>query len=240
MPFRARVKRALTGSSNNAPYDPSNPLSQPPKRSKKDYPENVYKPGESMPRPKYRGPWNQAHQDRLASFSFGNSWNRRRESSGTQKSGRNSGSEYSPMGSRLPSRGPSRRGSAFSGLSMKGMKPWALSRGGSHTTYDGTNEDRVEEGTEETDDVGNVGLSRQHTRDSRVPPPRRKENDHQMDGLKPERTAIEGHVNGEVKLEPLDTQKTITNGHLFTEDELAKAMSSSTLKSSRRDREVLA
>ena len=61
-----------------------------------------------MPRPKYRGPYNQAHQDKLSAFSFGDAW-RRRKSSAT------AGSDLSPMGSRLISR----RGSAWSRKSNK-------------------------------------------------------------------------------------------------------------------------
>ena len=43
----------------------------------------------------------------------------RRKSSGEASA--RAGSEYSPMGSKLPSRGPSRRGSAWSGFSVGGM-----------------------------------------------------------------------------------------------------------------------
>lgn len=112
MPFRARVKRALIG----GPSDSSDLKGAGSKNSKNEkLPDNVYKPGEAMPRPKYRGPYNQAHQDKLTAFSFGNAWSRRK-SSMSQKT---QGSDYSPMGSRLPSQGPSRRGSGWSGFSGK-------------------------------------------------------------------------------------------------------------------------
>lgn len=113
MPFRARMKRALIGGSS----DSSDPNRAGIKNGKKEkLPDNVYKPGEAMPRPKYRGPYNQAHQDKLTAFSFGDAWSRRK-SSMSQKT---QGSDFSPMGSRLPSRGPlSRRGSGWSGFSGK-------------------------------------------------------------------------------------------------------------------------
>ena len=154
------MKRAF--GTANTEYDPANPLTHTiSKKSKKDYPENVYKPGEAMPRPKYRGPWNQAHQDKLSAFSFGDAWKRRKSSAGTKESGQEGGSEYSPMGSRLPSRGPSRRGSAWSAISGKGGKrAWGLgSRQASHSGYDGytdgAGDGRVEENGEEENDVMN-------------------------------------------------------------------------------------
>ena len=54
----------------------------------------VYKPGETPPS-KYRGPWNQAHQDKLQSFSFSNAFGRRKSSQGA--------SDYSPTASRRQS-----------------------------------------------------------------------------------------------------------------------------------------
>ena len=118
MPFRSKLKRALGGGGSGA-SDTSSLSKTDSKASKKDkpkLPDNVYKPGEPMPRPKYRGPWNQAHQDKLSAFRFGSisgMAGRRRSSA--------QASDYSPMGSKLPSRGPSRgpsrRGSAWSAFS---------------------------------------------------------------------------------------------------------------------------
>ena len=162
MPFRAKMKRAFGGSSTTE-YDPANPLTHTTsKKSKRDYPANVYKPGEAMPRPKYRGPWNQAHQDKLSAFSFGGAWKGRKDSTDTNKSATGA-SEYSPMGSRMPSRGPSRRGSAWSAMSGKGGKRfWGRnSRQNSTVTYDdhshldGAGAERVEENREGDDDVAN-------------------------------------------------------------------------------------
>ena len=155
MPFRAKFKKALGGG------NPSSDDSEVPNKSflnktsahrpltkseLKAWPKNVYKPGEVMPRPKYRGPWNQAHQDKLSAFSFGSS--SRRRSSATVRTG----SEYSPMGSKLPSRGQSRRNSSISWSSLTGRKrPPLESREASGFGH----EDRVDENGEADDDVGN-------------------------------------------------------------------------------------
>lgn len=48
-----------------------------------------------MPRPKYRAPPKKEHKEKLDAFSFGSAWRKRRKSLASQ---------YSPMGSRLPSR----------------------------------------------------------------------------------------------------------------------------------------
>ena len=74
-----------------------------------------------------------------------------------------------------------------------------------------------------------MGLSRQHTAENRRPGgPRLPANE--MNGLEPQKTVTDNDPYG------LDTQKTIsdsTNGRLFSEDELANAMTQSTLKHSR-------
>ena len=61
-----------------------------------------------------------------------------------------------------------------------------------------------------------------------------------MSGLKLQRTVTNGYAKGKyggyAGLQPLDTQRTFTNGQLFTADELASAMSQSTLKASTRER----
>lgn len=77
-----------------------------------------------------------------------------------------------------------------------------------------------------------VGLSRQHTAENRRP--KTDDNSTDMAVLEVSKTFTNGDVYG------LDKQKTITNGPngpLFTEDELAKAMTQSTLKPSNRSRE---
>lgn len=54
----------------------------------------VYKPGERIPY-KYRRPVEKKHKETLEAFNFADAWNERRKSFASQ---------YSPMGSRLPSR----------------------------------------------------------------------------------------------------------------------------------------
>ena len=71
-----------------------------------------------------------------------------------------------------------------------------------------------------------VGLSRRCTAEDRRP--RTDENTTAMAGLEFSKTATNEDIYG------LGPQKTVTNGRLFTEDELAEAMTQSTLKPSRR------
>ena len=138
MPFRAKVKRALGRTSSTSTgsdltqTDTNKSKSKKPKKEK--LPDNVYKPGEAMPRPKYRGPYNQAHQDKLSAFSFGDMWKRR-------KSSATGNSDISPMGSRIMSR----RGSAWSRRSKIGSRQ--------NSGFAG-----VDEGEDGDDDVAN-GMS---------------------------------------------------------------------------------
>ena len=125
MPFREKMKRAFGRAPSTG--DGSELAKTTSKASKKDA-ENIYRPGE-MPKPKYRGPYNQAHQDKLSAFSFGGAWTRRKSDQ----------SQYSPMGSRLPSR----RGSMLGGRS-----PEARSR---QHSYVG----QVVENIEGDDDIAN-------------------------------------------------------------------------------------
>ena len=48
------------------------------------WPSNVYKPGEPMPRPKYRTPAKKEHKEKLEAFSFAESWAARKHSFLTQ------------------------------------------------------------------------------------------------------------------------------------------------------------
>ena len=134
MPFREKMRKAL-GRSNDGGSDliatDTNKSTKSKKAKKEKLPDNVYKPGEPMPRPKYRGPYNQAHQDKLSAFSFGDAW-KRRKSSGTV------GSDLSPMGSRIMSR----RNSAWSKKSKLGSRQNSAFAG-------------VEESGEGDDDVAN-------------------------------------------------------------------------------------
>lgn len=79
---------------------------------------NVYQPGEKMPQPKYRRPVPKEHKEKLENFSFSNAWRRSSQQSG----------DYSPMGSRAPSR----RGSLASVFGVGGRKSFQSRRGESH------------------------------------------------------------------------------------------------------------
>ena len=96
MPFRAKVRRVLGRPSvSEEGADLTQTTSKASKKEKKPKaPNNVYKPGEVMPKPKYRGPVNKEHQEKLRAFSFAGAFGRRNSEQ----------SQYSPMGSRLPSR----------------------------------------------------------------------------------------------------------------------------------------
>ena len=85
-----------------------------------------------------------------------------------------------------------------------------------------------------------VGLSRQHTAD-KPPTPPPKDNFLDTSGLAPPNTITNdppnGYMNGHVTgTQSLNTMRTFTNGQLFTADELANAMSQSTLTPSRKER----
>jgi len=90
MPFRERVRRALgRGNSSSTGSDSGSFLSKTDSRKN----SSIYQPGEKMPPMKYRRPVDKAHKEKLESFSFANAWRRKSFQS-----------QYSPMGSRMPSR----------------------------------------------------------------------------------------------------------------------------------------
>ncbi|MCJ1302586.1 hypothetical protein MMC08_005390 [Hypocenomyce scalaris] len=206
MPFREKMKKAFgrspsTSSTSASPLTLTSSNRSKKEKKKEQAPDNIYKPGE-MPASKYRGPVNKAHQEMLSTFSFSDAW------AGRRKSGQ---SQYSPMGSRMPSRVGS-PGSLFGG----GRR----SRRQSH----------VQRGVEEMegdDDVGNVGLSRQHT----ASPTANDEN----------WRSFSARHNGTGSLGGLETARTITNGEPaingvgnakpFSEDELTLALTKTALQS---------
>ena len=145
MPFRAKMKRAFGRDSPEEGSDQAqtNGKVSDKKKKKQKLPDNVYKPGEVMPRPKYRGPYDKEHQDKLTSFNFANAFTRRKSDY----------SEYSPMGSKLPSR----RGS-FLGI---GRKSFARSRQPSYV------DPALMESKEGDDDVAN-GMGFNYTRSKRL------------------------------------------------------------------------
>lgn len=91
MAFRERIKKALRKASPNSSVSKSSTSDS--KEGRERWPSNVYKPGEPMPRPKYRAPVKKEHKEKLESFSFASAWRRKSFMS-----------EYSPMGTRMPSR----------------------------------------------------------------------------------------------------------------------------------------
>jgi hypothetical protein len=121
MPIRARAK-AFFRRSRNVNDDTLSKTDS--TDSHERWPSNVYKPGEPMPRPKYRAPPKKEHKEHLDSFSFADAWRRKSFQS-----------QYSPMGtrapSRLPSAAPSRRSSWYSRT-----KSMSYGRSGSITSVD--------------------------------------------------------------------------------------------------------
>ncbi|KAK4957025.1 hypothetical protein LTR28_005714, partial [Elasticomyces elasticus] len=93
--FKSSSSTSTTSSSKNSPslYKTDSSLSATTTKSGGRHPSNVYAPGETMPRPKYRAPVKKEHAEKLDAFSFGAAWRRKSYQS-----------QYSPMGSRLPSR----------------------------------------------------------------------------------------------------------------------------------------
>ncbi|KJY01613.1 hypothetical protein TI39_contig285g00058 [Zymoseptoria brevis] len=210
------------------------------------WPSNVYKPGEAMPRPKYRAPPKKEHKESLEAFSFAEAWRRKSFQS-----------QYSPMGTRAPSRRnssrqPSRRSSWYSmGKKSYGGKSDVVRNGSvtsGETEKGGTRQRehvshaakattlRTEMEQEGDDDVGNgadynrppgnkqsandsaVGLSRVQSKDMAY-----KSRPTSMDArAEQERDGAQYHG--------MDTTlSTAHDHHPFTEQELALALSRSHL-----------
>ena len=136
--FRAKVKRALTrqgrqgregDQSSESSHEKSAARKAMKKQQKSEWPDNVYKPGEAMPKPKYGAPVSRAHTAKLSAFSFDDAWKRRASDQ----------SQYSPRGSRLPS--------AVNSLRRKSFRPGLRSRRASEV--------KLEESADRDDDVGN-------------------------------------------------------------------------------------
>ena len=138
MPIREKAKRIFKRSKSDA-------LSKTDSNSSRErWPSNVYKPGEPMPRPKYRAAPKKEHTEKLEAFSFADAWRKKSFQS-----------TYSPMGTRAPSR----RASLFSrksisGKSTSGRTASVVSNG---TTRSGPNANRMEtqQEAEGDDDVTN-------------------------------------------------------------------------------------
>ncbi|WPH03291.1 Hypothetical protein R9X50_00616800 [Acrodontium crateriforme] len=162
MPFRARAK-ALFRSKKDSDSSSS---------SDRKESSIYYKPHE-MPRPKYRNPPAKEHKEKLESFSFADAWRRKSFQS-----------QYSPMGTRAPSR----RNSFMSMHRRKSQRSihsnLRHSRNNSITSADGDKPSvrqreniaiptmgtrlSTEIEADGDDDVGNVGLSRVQSHDFQV------------------------------------------------------------------------
>ncbi|KAF2769415.1 hypothetical protein EJ03DRAFT_96799 [Teratosphaeria nubilosa] len=216
MPFRERAKKLFKSKNRGSDSDSLSKSSS--KNSSRDrWPSNVYKPGEPMPRPKYRKPPTKEHKEHLESFSFAEAWRRKSFQS-----------QYSPMGTRLPSRrnsflsmgsrkrsylssrGPSRNGSVgsqSSDVTEKSMlSPAARQR---ERGFGGTRLSTEVE-AEGDDDIHNVGLSRVQSRD------------HQYTKSKPKTT-------DEIPPPIIPPMSTAHDHQPFSEQDLALAMQRSHL-----------
>ncbi|CZT23556.1 uncharacterized protein RCC_09270 [Ramularia collo-cygni] len=167
--------RALFKSKSKSDRDSQISKSSTKDSDRERWPSNVYKPGEPMPRPKYRAIPKKEHKEKLEAFSFADAWRRKSFQS-----------QHSPMGTRAPSRrNSSRRHSwygmgkkSFGGMSEHGRASRANSVSSNAETEKGSTRQREHVGhaavatrlsteieQEGDDDVGNVGISRVQSRD---------------------------------------------------------------------------
>ncbi|KAM3422666.1 hypothetical protein BST61_g154 [Cercospora zeina] len=194
------------------------------KASDERWPSNVYRPGEPMPRPKYRAPPKKEHKDKLEAFSFADAWRRKSFQS-----------QYSPMGTRAHSRrnsvakAPASRRSSWISLGRKSFsgKSTDCGRSNSVTSCSGDADKgnvrhreggtmhmgvavpttlKTEPEAEGDDDVANVGLSRVQSKEQRYQP------------LERPRTA-DSNTGGLTK-----TYSTAYDHRPFTEQDLALAL----------------
>lgn len=89
MPFREKAKKIFRSKSRSSSLSKTSTNGS----DRERWPSNVYKPGEAMPRPKYRAPPSKEHKEKLEAFSFADAWRKRSFQS-----------TYSPMGTAAPSR----------------------------------------------------------------------------------------------------------------------------------------
>ncbi|KAK4504618.1 hypothetical protein PRZ48_002579 [Zasmidium cellare] len=235
MAIRERAK-ALFKTKSSKSSDKSSSLSK--SSTQERWPSNVYKPGEPMPRPKYRMPPKKEHKEKLEAFSFAEAWRRKSFQS-----------QYSPMGTRAPSRMASRRNSWLSmgRKSFSGKSATDVGRSASVTSGDTEKSSAVHKRDhahhhlgaarqtalsggkvaeqEGDDDVANVGLSRVHSIDHAHP---RKE----AEESRPQSSAGEKRSDT-----PQDQMNSLSQSHTitahdhqpFTEHDLALALKRSHL-----------
>ncbi|KAK3067672.1 hypothetical protein LTR53_015321 [Teratosphaeriaceae sp. CCFEE 6253] len=159
MPFREKAKNLFRRKASTTDSSLADTASS--SSSRERWPSNVYKPGETMPRPKYRKAPSKEHKEALESFNFGDSWRKKSFQS-----------TYSPMGTRAPSR----RNSLFSRKSYA-RSSRANSVSSVRSEKGGVRQREMHSGValapmlsteveaEGDDDVHNVGLSRVQSRE---------------------------------------------------------------------------
>ncbi|KAG2168777.1 hypothetical protein D6C90_08632 [Aureobasidium pullulans] len=245
MAFRERIKKALRKASPNSSLRTSST-----KDSSKDrdrWPSNVYKPGEPMPRAKYRAPVKKEHKEKLESFSFSAAWRRRSFMS-----------EYSPMGTRMPSRRASLisrksfggRSSLSRRNSMSMSRRNSVSGAGAKSGRESLEVPRerhaalapalsTEIEAEGDDDVANVGLSRVQSREDKPHRPvysRRQTAEYRSRAptkaspLGMTTTAAPATTSAQIPARAVDSAKFAHDHTPFTEEELARALQRSHLE----------
>ncbi|GAB7348839.1 hypothetical protein MBLNU459_g7548t1 [Dothideomycetes sp. NU459] len=235
MPFRERIKKAFRSSSPGSSLRKSSTQRSDATTRDPRWPSNVYAPGEPMPRPKYRAPVKPEHKEKLESFSWGAAWRRKSHAS-----------EYSPMGSRMPSRAPSLLSrKSFGGKSGRrasvGEKSTRGSIGGKSDGVPETDGGQMrsrgaarptrlsaEIEAEGDDDVTNVGLSRVQSREKEIPPSHSR----QLSAISAHHKSSLPGANGSMSHQPMDSavaHSSVEPDLPFTEEELALAMKRSHL-----------
>lgn len=129
MAIREKAKALFRTRSNKTDSNSTLSKSSTQASDRERWPSNVYKPGEPMPRPKYRAVPKKEHKEKLEAFSFAEAWRRKSFQS-----------QYSPMGTRAPSRRNSReqtgasRRSSFLSMGRKSFSGKSASRSNSVTS----------------------------------------------------------------------------------------------------------
>ncbi|KAG9634665.1 hypothetical protein KCU98_g7792, partial [Aureobasidium melanogenum] len=237
MAFRERIKKALRKASPNSSLHKSSTTDS--KEGRERWPSNVYKPGEPMPRPKYRAPVKKEHKEKLESFNFASAWRRKSFMS-----------EYSPMGTRMPSR----RASLISRKSFGGRSSlrnsMTMSRRNSVSGGVKSGRESLEVPRERhaalapalsteveaygDDDVTNVGLSRVQSREDKPHRPvysRRQTAEYRSRA--PAKASPLGQTSEAPTSTPTQAQPKAAFAHdhtPFTEEELARALQRSHLE----------
>ncbi|CAK3852824.1 Hypothetical predicted protein [Lecanosticta acicola] len=234
MAIRERAKALFKARSKHTDRDSTLSKSSTQNSDRERWPSNVYKPGEPMPRPKYRATPKKEHKEKLEAFSFAEAWRRRSFQS-----------QHSPMGTRAPSRRnsrehASRRSSWLSMTARKSISGKSESRSNSVTSGE-TDKSNVryrehmgaarptalsgQPEHEGDDDVGNVGVSRVQSKDH-GPLSRARTAEEPTNGQSPPPPKLEFNTQMQALSQ---TMSTAHDHQLFTEQDLALALKRSHL-----------